>query len=87
MSQKFTAQAILEREYLPVRAKIIEIASALDRIDRATGGPPDDPRGKQIQTALELLLENGPDRAERVQLLFSRHYDETWPATLQMPNR
>ena len=84
MSEKLTAQTTLEREYLPVRAKILEIAAALDRINRAPGAPPDDSRARELQSALELVLENRPDRAERVQLLFSRPYDENWQASLDV---
>jgi hypothetical protein len=37
MSASRTQQQVMQREYLPVRAKILEIAAALDRIDRADG--------------------------------------------------
>lgn len=72
---------ILEREFLPTRAKILEIAAALDRIARADNGI-DDPRLSRLQEAIKLLLDPGHDRAERVQLLFSRLYDENWRETL-----
>ncbi len=32
-----TAAATLEREFLTIRAKILEIAASLDRLDRADG--------------------------------------------------
>ncbi len=86
MPEKLTAEATLEREYLPVRGKILEIAAALDRITRCEGSNMHDPRLKQFHSALEILLGAEPDRAERIQLLFSRPYEENWPVTLQMPS-
>ena len=87
MSEKLTAQATLEREFLPVRAKILEIAAALDRIDRVAGSQAEHPRVKQLTSALAMVLEDRADRAERVQLLFSRPYDEQWQSTLEIVNR
>lgn len=76
-----SAAEILEREFLPTRAKILEIAAALDRILRA-GDCIDDPRLSRLQDAIQYLLEAGDNRAEQVQLLFSRPYDENWRETL-----
>ncbi len=87
MSAKLTAQATLEREFLPTRAKILEIAATLDRIARCDGSEPVDPRVKQLQSALEIVLDDNSDRAARIQLLFSRPFDENWPTNLQMPKR
>jgi hypothetical protein len=70
------AIATLDRQFLDVRAKLIEIAAALDRIDRATG-PCDaavlatDARMIQLRRAVEQLLEPDPGRAERLQMTFS----------------
>lgn len=75
---------ILEREFLPTRAKILEIAAALDRISRADDAI-NDPRASRLYEAIQLLLEPGNNRAERVQLLFSRLYDENWREQLEMP--
>jgi len=71
----------LEREYLPIRAKILEIAAALDRIQRAAKEQTDDSRWDQLQAGIRLLLEEEGERAEQVQLLFSRSYDEQWRET------
>jgi len=84
MPTKSSSQAILEREFLPVRAKILEIAASLDRIGRAEGDATSDPRWDQLQTAIDLLLSEDGDRAEVVQLLLSRPYDEQWKKRLDL---
>lgn len=70
---------VLEREFLPLRGRIIEVAAALDRIGRA-GGACDDPRVDQIRRSLELLAQprETADRAEQVQMIFSLPYDPRW---------
>lgn len=72
------ATAVFEQEFLPIRAKILEIASALDRLDRAKGSIHSDPRRDKIRAAIETLLRPEDDRAEQVQLIFSRPYDDAW---------
>ncbi len=72
---------ILDREYLVIRGRILELAADLDRLDRApepVGHHPDE-RLAHIRRALEALLVPSPDRAETVQQLFSLPYDENWP--------
>jgi hypothetical protein len=69
---------VLEQEFLPLRAKILEIAAGLDRLDRSEGDARRDGRRERLAAAIRILLEEGPTRAERVQLLFSREYDEKW---------
>jgi hypothetical protein len=78
------AHVILERDFLETRGKILEIAAALDRIDRAPAHHPEhpDPRLGQIRQALEALLVPEPSRAETIQLLFSREYDPQWRKVL-----
>lgn len=73
-----TKGAVLEQEFLPLRAKILEIAAGLDRLDRAEGDARGDGRRERLERAIRLLLEKEPTRAERVQLLFSREFDEGW---------
>lgn len=68
----------LQREYLQIRARILDIASALDRIETAAGDVTGDPRVQQIGRALGELGAAGGDRAERVQMIFSRDYDPAW---------
>lgn len=78
MPQSRTKQAVLEADFLALRAKILEIAAGLDRFDRAHGDWPGDPRRTRLDEAIRLLLIDEPERAERVQLLFSRAYDAKW---------
>lgn len=75
-----TAQQVLDRDYLDTRAKILHLAASLDRLDRAGGSAAGDVRVATIRSALELLAAPSaqPDRAERVQLLFSRPYEPDW---------
>ena len=71
---------ILDREYLAIRGRILELAADLDRLDRAPEPPghhPDE-RLAHIRRALEALLVPGPDRAETIQQLFSLPYDPNW---------
>lgn len=72
-----SGQAVLDRYFLETRCKLIEIAANLDRIDRG-GGLGDDPRREKLDAALAILATSGPDRAERLQVLFSRDYDPQW---------
>lgn len=70
--------AVMEHEFLPVRAKLLEVAAALDRIDRAEDALSDDGPRKRIDQAIRILLEPGEPRAARVQQLFSREYQADW---------
>ncbi len=75
------ALAILDRDFLETRSRILDLAAALDRLDRApnpAGEYPPDRRLAQLRQAIEALLEPGPGRAETVQRLFSLDYDPDW---------
>ncbi len=75
-----TAAAVFEREFLPLRARLIEVAAALDRVARAEGSVRDDPRFRQVRQSMEVLADDdgAADRTERVQLIFSLPYDPHW---------
>lgn len=75
-----SATQVFERHYLEIRCKILDLAAALDRIDRADGAEAvdQDPRRNLIAEGMNILQTSGPDRAERVQLLFSDEYVEGW---------
>jgi hypothetical protein len=79
-----TAQQILDREFLELRAKVLELAASFDRIERAAGNTADDPRRQKLAQALRVLLESDSDRAERIQLIFSRQYEDDWQARFQL---
>jgi hypothetical protein len=78
MPTRRPAPAVLEQDFLPIRAKILEVAAALDRLDRADGSVQSDPRHEKILVAIQALLRPTDDRAEQVQLIFSRGYDDNW---------
>lgn len=68
-------QKPLDGEFLGVRCRLIELAATLDRIDRA-GGAEGDTRMDQIRDSLAILSGAAPDRAERIQMVFSLPYEE-----------
>ena len=73
-----SATDVLDREFLPIRAKLLEIASSLDRLDRAAGSSSHDTRLEPIRRGIEVLLADRGDRAEQIQLIFSREYQPDW---------
>ena len=78
MSHSRTANEVFDQEFLPIRAKLLEVAAALDRIDRADGSLAAQPRRTQVQAAIQVLLRPDDDRAEQLQLIFSRPYEDDW---------
>ena len=81
------APEVLNREFLEVRAKILEIAAALDRLDRAAGSVEGDSRLERIREGLAMLASDRADRAEQVQLIFSLAYEPDWQARLRIDQR
>ncbi len=84
MSLPLTAAEVLSREFLEIRAKILEVAAAFDRLERSTGDVSEDPRIARLHEALKVASEPTEDRAEQVQLVFSRPYDETWQRAMKV---
>lgn len=80
------SKQILDREFLEIRSRILDIASSLDRIQRSDGNVNDDPRLKKLNEALKIVMMDDPHRAERIQLLFSREYDEHWKDRFSSPS-
>jgi hypothetical protein len=80
---------VLNRDFLETRSRILEVAAALDRLDRAASHPGETPdrRMSQLRQAIEALLEPGPGRAETVQRLFSLEYDPDWQKTQGLGGR
>jgi hypothetical protein len=57
-------QAIVDYGFVPVRAKLLEVAAFLDRVERY--GVADDFRCVALREAVNLLAENRPERARRL---------------------
>lgn len=76
-----TGTAALDQFYLEARARLMEVAATLDRLDRG-GADVNDPRVGLLRQAIHVLNSSTgthqPDRAEQLQLLFSRRYDANW---------
>ena len=68
------AGQVLDAYFLEVRAKLLEIAATLDRVDRGAdrAALAGDARLLFITRALAVLEGDGPDRAERIQRLYSK---------------
>jgi hypothetical protein len=84
MSHALSAAEILNREFLEIRCKILDLAAALDRLERAEGSVADDPRLLRLREALTAVQSESEDRAEQVQMIFSRAYDDSWQATFKL---
>jgi len=85
MSIPLSSAEVLNREFFEIRAKLLEVAASLDRIDRAEGDVAGDPRLALFDETMRILREEQNDRAEQIQLLFSRDYDDAWQKTFAMP--
>jgi hypothetical protein len=82
-----SAPEILNREFLEVRCKILELAAAFDRLERSEGSVASDPRLAKLREAMTTILEQAGDRAEQVQMIFSREYDDEWQEKFKMAAR
>lgn len=94
MATPLTAKSgtpVLDREFLEIRALILQLAAALDRVDRKDCLAAGDLRVERIRQGLQIVSEWSQtvsdqtvsdqatsDRAARVQLAFSRPYDAQW---------
>ncbi len=80
MTSRPDAAQVFHRDFLEIRSRVLDLAAALDRLDRAPSkaGEHPDRRLAQLRQAIEALQEPGPGRAETVQLLFSDEYDPYW---------
>jgi hypothetical protein len=75
-----TSATALDAHFLEARCKILDLAGILDRIGRGGGAAAieGDPRLDRIRQALEVLMDESPARAERIQQIFSQDYDPAW---------
>jgi hypothetical protein len=69
---------IVDREFPELRAGLLQVAAAMDRIQRAASAAAGDLRMRAAQQAIEILNRAEPNRAEQIQLIFSRNYDSNW---------
>jgi hypothetical protein len=75
-----TGPEVVEQYFMEHRAKLLDIAAFLDRLDRA--GPPDgrdDVRVRALRKAIPLLLDGQADRSRRILELLSDHTSEPIP--------
>jgi hypothetical protein len=83
MSIPMTAPEVLNREFLEIRAKLLELAAFFDRLNRAEGSITGDTRLPLIRGAIDALQSDAlqsdaNNLAEQVQLIFSQPYDDEW---------
>jgi hypothetical protein len=74
MSVMPSAQELLDQYFLEMRWRCLSLAADLDRVQR--GSDPavqSDARLVKLRKAIASLLEDSPNRAERVQDIFSDH--------------
>ena len=58
---------LIDLGFIDARAKVLDIAAFLDRLDRASGvEAPADFRVDAIRSALEIACDTSPTRAERI---------------------
>ena len=72
-----SASRALDQFFLEARARLLDVAAILDRVDRGEGTV-NDPRMTRIQQAIAALQEVEPGRAARIQQIFSLEYDPAW---------
>lgn len=73
-----TAIDILSQEFLLTRAKILEVAAFYDRLGQLPENAPNRQQLELLDGACRLLTDDQPDKAARLQLLFSRQFNPQW---------
>ena len=68
-----TAQQVIDTYFMEHRAKLVDIAAYLDRIDRGQGAMPSDLRDIAFRKAIAILTDGETHRAKRILNLFSDH--------------
>ena len=82
-----TAQQVIADEFLIARAKILELAATLDRIERSSGDVEDSIPKNLLAQGMHILCDEEVDKAKRVQLLMSRQYDPQWQHTMSITRK
>ena len=80
MNRHTRATEVLDRTFLEMRCKLIEVAAAMDRVDRGedVAAVAKDPRMRRLNDAIAALGDDGPGRAEKLQRVFSLDYEPDW---------
>ena len=66
---KRTREEVTDAHFMDARAKLLDLAAFLDRIERASGA--DDHRVRGLRAALPILLEKNPQRVAEILNLWS----------------
>ena len=80
MNRQIRAAEVLDRNFLEMRCKLIEVAAAMDRVGRSEGAAAvvEDPRMSRLRDAIAALGGEGSGRAEKLQMIFSLDYEAEW---------
>jgi hypothetical protein len=64
---------LLSEHFLEMRWRCLSLAADMDRIQRAAGGSTlsSEPELIQLRSALTIVMSDEPNRAQRLQMLFS----------------
>ncbi len=89
MPNRRSKAEVLNRDFLETRSRVLDLAAALDRLDRAprAGTESPDSRLAQLRQAIEALLEPEHGRAETVQRIFSLEYDSDWRTRFELTGK
>ena len=84
MPATLSSQQAMDRYYLEIRCKLLEVGASLDRIERGQGFDTcqHDPRLEWIAEAIDALKTGNASRAEKIQNIFSLPYDPNWRETM-----
>ena len=67
---------MIDAWFLEHRAKVLDLAAFLDRLDRPTGPQSDDFRIEALRNAITLLIDGQGDRTRRIQMMLSDQSSE-----------
>jgi len=82
-----SAQQIVAEDFMIARARIVELAATLDRIERATGDVDDSKNMQLLMQGMHILCDDEVEKAKRVQLLMSRQYDPQWQVQMSIERK
>ena len=82
-----SAEQIVSDEFMIARAKILELAATLDRIERATGDVDGSRPMQLLVQGMNILCDDEVEKVKRVQLLMSRQYEPQWQSDMAMEKK